>query len=140
MPQGVLKGTRLEFVIVPLEGTVKRKRFTLVPSKQLKRDGTPVRHERKETIVEQPAGYMVYFPRGHCVRLKNKEELARYKLDRDASIISIDGLFDPNSPIGRLITSQDDKARGKAFLSLESKVINAVTANGRRDVLNREAA
>lgn len=140
MPQAILNGTRLEFVVVELEGTVKRKKFRLIPSKQLKRDGSPARHDRKEVEEEQPAGYMVYFPRGHCIRLRDKKDLERYRLNREASIISLEGLYDPNSPIGRLIASQDDKARGKAFQSLEQKVINAVTANGRRDVLTKEAA
>lgn len=139
MAQAVLKGTRLEFVIVELEGTVKRKQFQMVPMGKA-RDGKVLRHDRKEVEVEQPAGFMVYFPRGHCVRLRDKKDLMRYRLDREAQIISLEGLYDPNSPIGRLISSQDDNARGRAFASLESKVINSVTANGRREVLVKEAA
>jgi len=139
MAQGVLKGTRLEFVIVELEGTVQRKVFNLVPVGK-NRDGKAVRHERKESEIEVPAGFMVYFPRGHAVRLRDKKDLARYRLNREAHIISIEGLYDPNSPIGKLIHAQDDKSRGLAFTSLESKVINSVTANGRREVLTKEAA
>lgn len=139
MAQAVLKGTRLEFVIVPIEENVKRKQFRLVPVGK-GRDGRPLRHERKEEIVEQPGGYMVYFPRGHCIRLKDKKELARYRLDREAKIISLEGLYDPNTPLGQMISSQDETARGRAFQSLEQKVINAVTANGRRPVLTLEAA
>lgn len=139
MAQAIMKGTRLAFVVVPIEEPVKRRFFSMRPRGK-SRDGKVLTHERIEEVREVEGGYMVYFPRGHAIRCKNKKELARYGLDRDPEIISLEGLHDPNSPIGKLVAAQDDATRGRAMQSLEMKVINTVTANGRRDILTKEAA
>lgn len=107
-----LNGARLEFVVVPLEGKVKRR-----VTKWAKKDGLTSK------IVEEPAGFMVYFPRGHALRIKDKATLAHYRLDRQPKIINIQGLNDPNSPVGQLISAQDDNARRGAMNALEKEVI-----------------
>jgi hypothetical protein len=114
------QGARLAYVVVDLNetiGTVKREVTTWTKSGGLKRK-----------MVEEPAGYMVYFPRGHGVRLRNKEELRQYKVDGPAPIINLQGLNDPNSPIGRMLMSQDENTRRGAMESMEKAVIRLATA------------
>jgi hypothetical protein len=114
------QGARLAYVVVDLNetiGTVKREITTWTKSGGLKRK-----------MVEEPAGYMVYFPRGHVVRLRNKEELRHYRVDGPAPIINLQGLNDPNSPIGRMLMSQDENTRRGAMESMEKAVIRLATA------------
>jgi hypothetical protein len=114
------QGARLAYVVVDLNetiGTVKREVTTWTKAGGLKRK-----------MVEEPAGYMVYFPRGHVVRLRTKEELRQYRVDGPAPIINLQGLNDPNSPIGRMLMSQDDNTRRGAMESMEKAVIRLATA------------
>jgi hypothetical protein len=114
------QGARLAYVVVDLNetiGTVKREVTTWTKAAGLKRK-----------MVEEPAGYMVYFPRGHVVRLRNKEELRQYRVDGPAPIINLQGLNDPNSPIGRMLMSQDENTRRGAMESMEKAVIRLATA------------
>jgi len=114
------QGARLAYVVVDLNetiGTVLRPVTTWTKSGGL-----------KTKMIAEPAGYMVYFPRGHVVRLRNKEELRHYKVDGPAPIINLQGLNDPNSPIGRMLLSQDDAVRRGAMESMEKQVIRLATA------------
>lgn len=118
--QPVATGARLAYVVVDLSetiGTVKREVTTYTKEKGL-----------QTKMVEEPAGYLVYFPRGHVIRLKNKEELRRYGLDGRPPIINLEGLNDPRSPIGQVLFGQDDAARRGAMESLEKQVIRLATA------------
>jgi hypothetical protein len=114
------QGARLAFVVVDLSetvGTVKRPVTTWT-----RKDGL------KTKMVEEPAGFLVYFPRGHVIRLKDKEELRRYGLDGQPPIVNLQGLNDPNSPIGRMLLSQDEGARRGAMETMEKQVIRLATA------------
>lgn len=137
MSQAIMKGTRLEFVVVPLEGTVVRPQYKLTPRGKGK-DGKPATHDRSVQPVEQPAGYMVYFPRGHVLRL-TKKQLKTYGLNRDARIINLQGLADPNSPLGKLYAAQDDTRRAEAYASLEKKVIDLATHKTGVNLLTRDS-
>lgn len=120
MAQPVATGARLAYVVVDLSetiGTVKREVTMWTKDKGL--------HTK---LVEEPAGYLVYFPRGHAIRLKNKEELRRYGLDGRPAIINLEGLNDPRSAIGQMLFGQDDAARRGAMESLEKQVIRLATA------------
>jgi len=113
-------GARLAYVVVDLHqsvGTVKRPVTTWT-----KKDGL------KTKMVEEPAGYLVYFPRGHVIRCKDKETLRQYGLDGQPPIINLQGLNDPNSPIGRMLMSQNEDARRGAMESMEKQVIRLATA------------
>jgi hypothetical protein len=115
-----MNGARLAYVVVDLSqtlGTVKREVTTWT-----KRDGL------KRKMVEQPAGYLVYFPRGHVIRLPDKEALRHYGLDGRPPIINMQGLNDPNSPIGRMLLGQEEDARRGAMETLEKQVIRLATA------------
>lgn len=115
-----MNGARLAYVVVDLAetvGTVKREVVTWT-----KRDGL------KKKMVEQPAGYLVYFPRGHVVRLADKEALRHYGLDGRPPIVNLQGLNDPNSPIGRMLLGQEEDARRGAMDTLEKQVIRLATA------------
>lgn len=114
------QGARLAYVVVDLHesvGTVKRPVTTWT-----KKDGL------KTKMVEEPAGYLVYFPRGHVIRFRTKEELRQYGLDGQPPIVNLQGLNDPNSPIGRLLLSQDEGARRGAMETMEKQVIRLATA------------
>lgn len=120
MAQPVATGARLAYVVVDLSetiGTVKREVTMWTKDKGL--------HTK---MVEEPAGYLVYFPRGHVIRLKNKEQLRQYGLDKRPPIINLEGLNDPRSAIGQMLFGQDDAARRGAMESLEKQVIRLATA------------
>lgn len=112
MPQAVLKGARLAFVVQPIEGVVKREKMRRT------KQGTWEKY-----MVEEPAGFMVYFPRGHAVRIKNERMLRHYGLDKKPRIIEMRGLENPNTPLGKLFLSQDKDEREKAWEELETQVI-----------------
>lgn len=113
-------GARLAYVVVDLSetiGTLKREVSTWTRNGGL-----------QKKIVEEPAGYMVYFPRGHAIRLRNKEELRHYNLLGRPPIVNLQGLNDPNSPIGRMLMGQDENSRRGAMETLEQQVIKLATA------------
>lgn len=121
------KGARLSFVVVEQTGTVQR----------------PVNYWKKgvgltEKYVEQPAGYLVYFPRGHVLRIKDKKELVHYNLHREPHIINLQGLSDPNSPLGRVMMAQNEAGRAQAFSDLEKQVRQMAQASSGKVTLIRD--
>jgi hypothetical protein len=120
-------GARLAYVVRELQGTVKREKCRLVLSRKgnaKQRD----QYEWKKEMVEEPAGYMVYFPRGHVVRIPNRQLLEHYQLHRKPRIINLEGLSDPNSPLGRVMMAQDADARAGAMIDMETMVIQMACA------------
>lgn len=115
-----MSGTRLAYVVHAIDGKVKRPVYKLNPK------SNPA--GMKAVEVEQPAGYMVYFPRGHAIRIRDRKTLQHYGLDGPASIINIQGLNDPKSPLGRLIAAQDDNTRRGAMEDMQKAVIRMATA------------
>lgn len=125
--QAHMNGARLAYVVVPQEGEVEREIYGFSKKQGLTKKTTA-----------QPAGFLVYFPRGHVLRIKNKSELRRYRLDGQPNIINLDGLTNPNSPIGKLMMSQDEAARKGAFQSLEEQVIKLAQAKSGKVELTRD--
>lgn len=125
--QATMSGARLAYVVVPLDGEVVRKVNTWTKKAGL-----------GEKYVDQPAGFMVYFPRGHVLRIRDRKQLRQYKLDRPAQIINLQGLSDPNSPLGKMMMSQDDATRKGAFQSLEDQVIKLAQAKSGKVELTRD--
>lgn len=125
--QAHMNGSRLAYVVVPIEGNVTRKINTWN-----KKGGI------QEKFVDQPGGYMVYFPRGHVLRLRDKAELRRYKLDRPPRIINLEGLADPNSAIGRVMFAQDESSRAGAMADLEKQVMQLAQAKSGRIEVTRD--
>lgn len=119
-----MNGARLEYVVVPIDGSVTRP-----VTKFVKGEGLVTKE------VEQDGGFMVYFPRGHVLRLKDKESLVRYNLHKKPKIINIQGLADPNTPIGQLIGSQDERERTAAMQQLQREVIALATAHSGRTLM-----
>lgn len=111
----IMMGARLAFVAVELEGTVERPVHKWVKGKGIVPKNVP-----------QPAGYLVYFPMGHVIRL-TREQLVHYGLDGEPRIINMQGLHDPRSPIGKLMSSQDEEVRRGAYADLKQQVIRAAT-------------
>jgi hypothetical protein len=111
-------GARLSYVVVKLEGTVKRSVTRWDKKKR----------EIVKEFIDQPAGYMVYFPMGHCLRMRDKAQLKQYNLHRKPRIINLEGLHDPNSPIGKMMMADDDEIRRGAYADLEKLVIRMATA------------
>lgn len=137
--QAQMTGTRLEYVVVPIADKVKRVVCLMAPKVvgKDKKGNDVVRHELTKVVKEQPGGFMVYFPRGHCLRFRDQAHLRQYRLDRQPKIINLEGLNDPNSPLGQMMLAQDEKARRGAFESLEKQVIALVNANVRGEHLTR---
>lgn len=116
--KAAIQGARLAYVVKKLEGTVEREasRFDRKTGKVVKE------------MKEEPAGYLVFFPRGHYLRIRKLGDLKRYRLSKRPNMISLDGLMDPNSPVGRLMSSQDDADRAKAYEDLEADIAEMVRA------------
>ena len=130
-----MAGGRLAYVSVPLEGTVKRFRYVLEPREIGVGKNKRTLFDRRKVLQDEPAGFMVYFPRGHCIRVKTAKQLRHYKLDRPPHIIDLAGLVDTNSPLGKLLTSQDEAERRGAFQKLEDKVIRLVRIRAGADTV-----
>jgi hypothetical protein len=114
-----MPNTRLQYVVVPLDGTLKRMKTRLV------RKGKLSTIEKKPADV--PAGYLVYFPRGHVLRM-TQEQLEHHGLDQKPRLISLAGLHDPSTPLGRMMMAQDDAARAGAYQELEQQVMQLAIA------------
>lgn len=78
-----IEGQRLPYVVVPLEGVVKTifRKFNRKTGKIESIEG------------EEPAGWLVFYPRGHYLRIRTAEELIRYGLNRKPAPISQDGQY-----------------------------------------------
>lgn len=129
MAQVIMHGARLSYVVVPQEGTVKR------PVHKWKK-GVGV----QQTFAEEPAGFLVFFPRGHVIRIRTKQELRRYNLHKDPQIVSLQGLSDPNSPLGKLMLAQDEGSRIKAMDEMQQQVIRLAQAQSGKVELCRDAS
>lgn len=125
-----MSGTRLSFVAVLQEGTVKR------PVQVFKKGGVGI----VEKLVEEPAGWLVYFPRGHVIRIRTKEELKRFKLNKEPRIVNLEGLQDRNSPLGKLMFAQDEATRRGAMTNLEDQVIRLAEAKSGKIILCRDSS
>lgn len=122
-------GSRLAYVVVALQNDVQRYQTRWDKEKGL-----------QQVLVSEPGGYMVYFPRGHALRIADKERLRFFHLDRPARLINLAGLNDPNSVIGRLLSQQDDKGRINSFRDLEKAVIQLATAKTGKNLLTADAS
>lgn len=135
----MVKGTRLAYVVVPIKEPVKRIKRVLTPRSVQGPDGKKrTIYERVDKTVEEPGGFMVYFPKGHALRFKDRKELAQYGLDRKPNLVNMTGLENPNSPVGRLMQSQDADDRMKAWEELEQNVIALATIKSGKDILTIE--
>jgi hypothetical protein len=121
----MMHGARLAYVVRELPGNVKREVCKY----------NKARRTIERRLVEKPAGFMIYFPRGHAIRLETVEELRHYNLDKDPQIVNLDGLHDPNSPAGKLVLAKDDETRHFAMLSLEEQVIALATARSGKTLM-----
>ena len=74
-----------------------------------------------------PAGNLVYFPRGHVLRLSD-EQLVHYNLNKKPRMINLQGLHDPESPVGKMMMAQDDATRANAYNDLEQAVMHLAIA------------
>jgi hypothetical protein len=119
---GILNGSRLAYVVVKQEGSVKREKHYWT------KDGI------KKKLIEEDAGYLVYFPRGHAVRIRSLAKLRHYRLHKEPKIIQLEGLNDPNSPLGKMFLSQDPLLRMASYRELEQMVINLAEARGKIEV------
>jgi hypothetical protein len=119
---GILNGSRLAYVVVKQEGAVKREKHYWT------KDGI------KKKLVDEDAGYLVYFPRGHAIRVRSLAMLRHYQLHKEPKIIELQGLNDPNSPLGKMFMSQDPHLRMASYRELEQMVINLAEARGKIEV------
>jgi hypothetical protein len=119
MISGVLNGSRLAYVVVKQDGSVKREKHFWT------KEGI------KKKLVDEDAGYLVYFPRGHAIRVKSLSMLRHYRLHKEPRIIQLEGLNDPNSPLGKMFLSQDPQLRMASYHELEQMVIDLASARGK---------
>lgn len=129
-PQAMMQGARLSYVVIEQEGTVRRNVHKL--------GSKGVGLVKKN--VEEPAGFLVYFPRGHVLRLKTRDDLKHYNLHKAPRIVNLQGLNDPDSPIGRLMYAQDEAARAGAMEDLQQQVVRLAEAKSGRIVVTQDVA
>lgn len=127
MATGHMTGDRLAYVVVPIEGTVVRKINTWTKKAGL-----------SNKFVEQPGGFLVYFPRGHVLRMKDKAELRHYRLHKEPRIINLAGLSDPNSPLGKLMMAQDDASRKGAMQDMQEQVMKLAQAHSGKIIVTQD--
>jgi hypothetical protein len=120
--QGILNGSRLAYVVVKQDGSVIREKHFW------SKEGI------KKKLVEEDAGYIVYFPRGHAIRIRSQAMLRHYRLHLEPKIIQLEGLNDPNSPMGKMFLSQDPQLRMASYQQLEQMVIDLAQARGKIEV------
>lgn len=118
--QAYMNGARLAYVVRKIPGNpVKR------PVCKIGKKGEGIKFEEKD----QPPGFMVYFPRGHTLRIPNEKLLAHYGLKiGKATIVNMEGLLDSNSPLGKVMLAQNDEARATAMVDMERMVMQLATA------------
>lgn len=123
-----MSGTRLAYVVRKLEGTVEREMVEMekIESGYYPDGRQKYSHQMVKKMKTQPAGNLVYFPRGHVLRLTDKQ-LKHHGLDKKPQMINLQGLNDPNSLVGQLLMMQDDESRGLAYQELEKQVIQIAT-------------
>lgn len=78
-----LQGPRLPYVVRKLNGTVPVER-----TKFNRRTGKIEKYEERED-----AGFLVFFPKGHYLRVRNKSDLVFYKLNLKPKPIAADGMI-----------------------------------------------
>lgn len=103
------------YTVIPLPGNVEVER-------------TSYDMDKKELVtktVSEPAGFLVKFYAGHSIRVKDKEGLARLRLDLDP------GLIDPNT--GERITEDAPKPVKKVDMSREVNLIANDVKTKRKD-------
>lgn len=127
-----MAGTRLEFVAVKLDGTLKRD--VIVPT--VKGKMTTFKRVAKEV----PAGWIIYFPKGHAIRIKDREHLEHYNLNRKPKFINLQGLHDPQSPMGRMMSAQDEAGRSAAYHELEQFVMQLAIARSGPMIMPEQVA
>lgn len=101
--QAGMVGERLAYVVVPVG-----KRLTRYHTHMVKGEGL------KHVPYSAPGGFMVYFPRGHVLRMSAKA-LREYHLTRDAKVVSLDKMFSKRSALYRMLQAQDEPTRAENF-------------------------
>ena len=102
----MLAQQRPRFEVEELSGTRKHTiREMVIKEAAIPGRAPKISWEAKE--VEEPAGFMVYFPNGHSFRVRTKEELERLKLDGNPYL-------DPNE-VEQQDTGDDDDEGSKAL-------------------------
>lgn len=109
-----MKGPRLEFVVRPIKGKVKRFKHSFDPTKR----------KISATEVVEDGGYIIYLPTGASYRLSHKD-LVKRGFDRQPNILNFETVNDTRTPAGRYKFAMNDKAREIAWKALEDQVIKA---------------
>lgn len=122
------QGSRLAYVVVPIKEKVTRNVTKWEAGKGL-----------FEVPVEEDGGFMVYFPRGHVLRL-TKKELKRYGIDKKPRLtMDMNAMFDPDSSIGKVFLSQSSEERALSWKDLERQVIQMATVKTGNNLLTKVA-
>lgn len=93
-----------------LEGEVER----MVIDYSNDKDGVS---QRSEKMITEPAGYMVYFPQGHSIRVRNAADLEEMGLTNDVRLIDMN-TGEPFEP--------------PQSMSLKQHVASVTTGSGRK--------
>ena len=82
------------FEVEILEGTVKREIVTMVEG------------ELETSTIEEPRGYMIYFPSGHSIRVRNHKELTKLGFHTAPNLVDMDSGDAVSAPSQRSLKSE----------------------------------
>lgn len=117
---------RLAYVVVQMQGQVEREQH-VAPAKK----GDPIQTK----MVKEDAGFIVYFPKGHVIRVRTEAELKHHGLDKAPRLIDMEGLTDPNSALGSMFMRQNEQDRAANYEALEDRVIALATAKSGKIIM-----
>ena len=91
-------------------------------------------HNIVQKVVEQPGGFMVYFPKGHALRM-TEVQLKRYGLKKTgAGIVDLEGLID-GKLAEKVFAESDEADRNKL---MERRTIALATKKTGTNLLTKE--
>lgn len=126
MPTGSesMQGARLEFVVRPIKGTVKRMKYKAPPSAEEVKANPKLKGDTANVprLVTEDAGFMVFTPSGACYRLTQKE-LIRRGFDRPPNLLNREAAKDTKTPAGRFLLAIRVEDREKAYREMEDEII-----------------
>jgi hypothetical protein len=113
------------FEVEELPGKVERTVYYYEEKDTGRKDknGNPVvTHHLRTKKTQEPAGYMVYFARGHSIRVRSDEELRRLNLDRSPHL---------SDPTGEIADEDIEQMGGAPSLKEHSKTLVRQNSRGK---------
>lgn len=92
-----MRDIKPRYEVEALEGTVDHVIYEMEPHKNAK---GKISHRLTQKTIKEPAGFMVYFPRGHSMRVRTEKDLRALGFDKPPLLQDMDNdeLMAPITP------------------------------------------